>query len=207
MLVAHFGVPLAGGVLLALNTRLSPMEIGYILDHAQAHVLVVDSGFLPIVPAALRDAPAVERVVVLEDDQAGVEFPQSAWDALGDKAMRYAGLRGGGVGRAAAVGGRGRDGADHAQLHLGDHGQAEGRRLPPPRRVPEQLRRDHPLRVHVVERLPVDAADVPLQRLVYAVGRDRRRRHARLSARGARRRDLGAAGRTRDHAPQRRADP
>jgi fatty-acyl-CoA synthase len=90
MLVAHFGVPLAGGVLLALNTRLSPMEIGYILDHAQAHVLVVDSGFLPIVPAALRDAPAVERVVVLEDDQAGVEFPQSAWDALGDKAMRYA---------------------------------------------------------------------------------------------------------------------
>ena len=90
MLVAHFGVPLAGGVLLALNTRLSPMEIGYILDHAQARVLVVDSGFLPMVPAALRDAPGVAKVVVLEDDQAAVPFPQDAWDALGDKATRYA---------------------------------------------------------------------------------------------------------------------
>ncbi|MCO5310112.1 MAG: long-chain-fatty-acid--CoA ligase [Austwickia sp.] len=90
MLVAHFGVPLAGGVLLALNTRLSALEIGYILDHSAAQVLVVDSGFLPIVPAALADAPGVRQVVVLEDDQAAVPFPQDAWDALGDKAIRYA---------------------------------------------------------------------------------------------------------------------
>ncbi len=89
MLVAHFGVPLAGGVLLALNTRLSAMEIGYILDHAQARILVVDSGFLAIVPAALRDAPGVTRVVVLEDDQADVPFPQEAWDALRERATRY----------------------------------------------------------------------------------------------------------------------
>jgi fatty-acyl-CoA synthase len=30
LLIAHFAVPLAGGVLVALNVRLSPDEVGYI---------------------------------------------------------------------------------------------------------------------------------------------------------------------------------
>ena len=34
MLVAHFAVPLAGAVLVAINTRLSTEEIRYILDHS-----------------------------------------------------------------------------------------------------------------------------------------------------------------------------
>src|SRR5512147_2194514 len=34
LLVAHFGVPLAGAVLVALNTRLAPEEIRYICDHS-----------------------------------------------------------------------------------------------------------------------------------------------------------------------------
>src|SRR5919206_2307363 len=34
LLEAHFGVPLAGGVLVPINTRLAPPEIGYILRHA-----------------------------------------------------------------------------------------------------------------------------------------------------------------------------
>ncbi len=33
MLEAHYGVPLAGAVLVALNMRLSAQELGYILDH------------------------------------------------------------------------------------------------------------------------------------------------------------------------------
>ncbi|MDN5748505.1 MAG: acyl--CoA ligase family protein [Pseudonocardia sp.] len=43
MLVAHFAVPLAGAVLVAINTRLSTEEVRYILDHARAKVLVVDA--------------------------------------------------------------------------------------------------------------------------------------------------------------------
>src|SRR5215470_1959362 len=34
MLEAHFGVPAAGGVLVAVNHRLSPAEVGYILAHS-----------------------------------------------------------------------------------------------------------------------------------------------------------------------------
>jgi fatty-acyl-CoA synthase len=42
MLEAHFGVPAAGGILVTINTRLSPDEIGYILKHSGARFLFVD---------------------------------------------------------------------------------------------------------------------------------------------------------------------
>ena len=43
LLEAHYGVPLAGAVLVALNMRLSPRELGYILEHSEATVLLCDS--------------------------------------------------------------------------------------------------------------------------------------------------------------------
>jgi fatty-acyl-CoA synthase len=42
MLEAHFAVPAAGGILVAINTRLSSSEIGYILQHSGARFLFVD---------------------------------------------------------------------------------------------------------------------------------------------------------------------
>ena len=42
LLEAHFGVPFAGAVLVALNTRLTPAELAYILDHSGAKVLIYD---------------------------------------------------------------------------------------------------------------------------------------------------------------------
>src|SRR5437868_5399277 len=42
LLEAHFAVPAAGGVLVAINTRLTAGEIAYILDHSGARVLAVD---------------------------------------------------------------------------------------------------------------------------------------------------------------------
>jgi fatty-acyl-CoA synthase len=63
-LVAHYGVPLAGAVLVALNTRLAPAEIAYILGHSGARVLLVDAGLWPPLAPALGDCPGVERVVV-----------------------------------------------------------------------------------------------------------------------------------------------
>ena len=49
MIVAHFAVPLAGAVLVAINTRLSAEEVRYICDHSGAVVLVVDAAFAPTV--------------------------------------------------------------------------------------------------------------------------------------------------------------
>jgi fatty-acyl-CoA synthase len=46
MLVAHFAVPLAGGVLVAVNTRLAPEEVRYICDHSGSVLLVGDGPLL-----------------------------------------------------------------------------------------------------------------------------------------------------------------
>ncbi len=43
MLEAHFGVPAAGGVMVAVNSRLSGAEVGYILEHSGARYLLLDS--------------------------------------------------------------------------------------------------------------------------------------------------------------------
>lgn len=42
LLEAHFGVPMAGGILVAINTRLSGAEIAFILNHSGASFLFVD---------------------------------------------------------------------------------------------------------------------------------------------------------------------
>ena len=44
MLEAHFGVPAAGGILVAVNHRLASAEIGYILQHSGARYLLLDTG-------------------------------------------------------------------------------------------------------------------------------------------------------------------
>jgi fatty-acyl-CoA synthase len=43
MLEAHFGVPAAGGILVAINTRLAGREVGHILEHSGARFLLVDA--------------------------------------------------------------------------------------------------------------------------------------------------------------------
>ena len=45
MLEAHYGVLMAGGILVAINIRLSSDEIGYILEHSGAKFLFVDHEF------------------------------------------------------------------------------------------------------------------------------------------------------------------
>ena len=50
---AHFGVPMAGAVLNALNVRLDAETIAFILDHGEAKVLVTDGEFAPTVARAL----------------------------------------------------------------------------------------------------------------------------------------------------------
>jgi fatty-acyl-CoA synthase len=62
MLEAHFGVPAAGLVLVPINTRLSSDEIGYILRHSGARVLLVDREFEGLIKPLDLDALRVIRV-------------------------------------------------------------------------------------------------------------------------------------------------
>src|SRR5262249_22324327 len=73
MLEAHHGVPMTGGVLNALNTRLDPASIAFMLDHSDANILIVDREFAKAAAAALQIAK-VKPLLILYDDP---EFPQT----------------------------------------------------------------------------------------------------------------------------------
>jgi fatty-acyl-CoA synthase len=67
MLVAHFAVPLAGAVLVAINTRLSTDEVRYILDHSGAKLLVVDAALYPTVAPVAGALKTVEEIITVVD--------------------------------------------------------------------------------------------------------------------------------------------
>jgi fatty-acyl-CoA synthase len=62
MLEAHFGVPAAGGILVAINHRLAGAEIGYILEHSGASFLLADAELEALVAPLALAGVAVIRV-------------------------------------------------------------------------------------------------------------------------------------------------
>jgi fatty-acyl-CoA synthase len=69
MLIAHYAVPLAGAVLVAVNTRLTAEEVASILSHSGAKIVVVDAALLGTAAAAAKDVEAVAELVVAEDTE------------------------------------------------------------------------------------------------------------------------------------------
>jgi fatty-acyl-CoA synthase len=60
MLEAHFGVPAAGGILVAINNRLASAEVGHILEHSGARFLLLDAELEPVVtPLGLSDVTVI----------------------------------------------------------------------------------------------------------------------------------------------------
>jgi fatty-acyl-CoA synthase len=80
LLLGHFGVPQAGGVIVAINTRLSVDEIAYILEHSGASLLFFSAeleGQLAKAPSGLR---RVNLGTEFEDFlAAGSEDPVESW--------------------------------------------------------------------------------------------------------------------------------
>jgi fatty-acyl-CoA synthase len=70
MVEAHFGIPMAGAVLNALNTRLDPEAIAFMLDHGEAKAVIVDVEFAPVMQKALGLRQGREPLLVIdvEDD-------------------------------------------------------------------------------------------------------------------------------------------
>jgi fatty-acyl-CoA synthase len=54
MVEAHFGIPMAGAVLNALNTRLDPESIAFMLNHGEATVVIIDPEFSGVMKKALE---------------------------------------------------------------------------------------------------------------------------------------------------------
>ena len=55
LLEAHYGVPFAGGVLVALNQRLTANELAYAIRHSEARVLIYDDELGAVADAIARD--------------------------------------------------------------------------------------------------------------------------------------------------------
>ena len=104
MYEAHFGVPMTGGVLNSLNTRLDAAMVAFILDHSETKVLLVDREFHRVVTEALAIATVQPLVVDIDDpvceDRAQIgdttyeeflltgdssyswEYPSDEWNAI-----------------------------------------------------------------------------------------------------------------------------
>ncbi|MEW6689719.1 MAG: acyl-CoA synthetase [Pseudomonadota bacterium] len=69
MYECHFGVPMTGGVLNTLNTRLDGEAIAFMLAHGEAKVLLTDREFAPTVRNALQRTKQKILVVDVEDPE------------------------------------------------------------------------------------------------------------------------------------------
>jgi fatty-acyl-CoA synthase len=67
MLEAHYGVIMAGAVLNALNYRLDPATIAFILEHGGAKLVLVDREFSPVMREALGQMTAPPTVIGIDD--------------------------------------------------------------------------------------------------------------------------------------------
>lgn len=67
MLEAHYGIPMLGAVLNALNIRLDAASIAFMLKHGEAKVLITDREFSPVIAKALEDFDGEILVIDIDD--------------------------------------------------------------------------------------------------------------------------------------------
>ena len=82
MLVAHFGVPLAHAVLVAVNTRLAGPEVEYILQHSGAKILIADTQLLAGARIDLASCSDMKEVVTVDDLGVAAPFPTTPYAEL-----------------------------------------------------------------------------------------------------------------------------
>ena len=73
MLEAHYGVPMTGAVLHAINTRLDASAIAFMLDHAETKVLIGDTEFGSVLTDALQQAKVKPLLIDYRDLECGVD--------------------------------------------------------------------------------------------------------------------------------------
>ncbi|AXF10458.1 acyl-CoA synthetase [Paraburkholderia graminis] len=84
MLEAHFGVPLSGAVLNAINCRLDADGIAFILRHGECKLLLVDREFAALVEKALQSVPNPPRLIDINDHEApdGAAIGETDYESL-----------------------------------------------------------------------------------------------------------------------------
>ena len=64
---AHYSIPMVGAVINAINTRLDPNTVSYILEHSDAKVLIVDRQFHEVIAKALKNIKNKITIIDIDD--------------------------------------------------------------------------------------------------------------------------------------------
>ena len=72
---AHYSIPMVGAVINAINTRLDPKTISYILEHSDAKVLIVDRQFHKVITQALKNVKT--KIIIIDIDDKDVNLVDS----------------------------------------------------------------------------------------------------------------------------------
>ena len=84
MFEAHYAIPMAGAVLNAINIRLDAATIAFILEHAEAKMLLVDKEFGPVTEEALMLMSRQPAVIHIDDAayDEGLLLGEESYEAL-----------------------------------------------------------------------------------------------------------------------------
>jgi len=84
MVEAHFGIPMAGAVLNALNTRLDAESLAFMLNHGEAKVVIVDPEFSGVMKKALEIAKkeSGREFLVIDVEEKEFDVPGEKLGAL-----------------------------------------------------------------------------------------------------------------------------
>ena len=64
---AHYAIPMVGAVINAINTRLDPNTVSYILEHSDAKILIVDRQFHEVISKALKNIKNKITIIDIDD--------------------------------------------------------------------------------------------------------------------------------------------
>ncbi|MFW6081162.1 MAG: long-chain-fatty-acid--CoA ligase [Desulfosalsimonas sp.] len=82
MLEAHFAVPMIGAALVCVNIRLSPGEVGYIINHSDARIVFVDNEFADRLEPVKEEIPHVKRIVNICDASNDMPLPGTDYESF-----------------------------------------------------------------------------------------------------------------------------
>ncbi len=73
-LECYFAIPMTGSTLMTVNTKLTPAQIAYTLNHSRASMLLLHADFIPIVESIRAELSGIRKLIVMTD---GAVIPQT----------------------------------------------------------------------------------------------------------------------------------
>jgi fatty-acyl-CoA synthase len=66
----YFAIPMYGAVMMTVNSRLTPAQIVYTLNHSQATLLLLHADFIPVIESIRQQLTGIRKIIVLSDGDA-----------------------------------------------------------------------------------------------------------------------------------------